>query len=76
MDWGLAFSVVEQGLKLWNTKEARRYLSQVISIRMEYAKEFNRPDRSDLALDRLLDQFTIIAKTFAESTFRDESSSK
>jgi hypothetical protein len=75
MDWSLAFSVVEQGLKLWNTKEGRKYLDQVIRIREEYAKEFNRPDRSDLALDRLLDQFTIIAKTFAESTLRNDPSS-
>lgn len=64
-DLMLALSVLEQGLKLWNTKEGRKYLDQIIRIKREYAKEFNRPDRSDLALDRLHDEYRIIAETFA-----------
>jgi uncharacterized protein YqeY len=75
MDWMLALSVLEQGLKLWNNKEGRKYLDRVIKIRTEYAKEFNRPDRSDLALDRLLDEYRIIARSFTEGAIGNDAAS-
>lgn len=68
MDLSLVLGILEQGLKLWNTVEGRKYLDRVIRLKKEYYEEFNRPDRSDLALDRILDELRIIAGTFASAS--------
>ena len=36
MEWALAFRIIEQGLKLWNSKEGRKYLDEVIKLKREY----------------------------------------
>jgi hypothetical protein len=74
MDWGLAFRIVEKGLSLWNTKEGRKYLDEVIKLKQEYANEFNRKDRSDLALDRIIERLRIIGEAFAESAVGNDAS--
>jgi hypothetical protein len=75
MDWGLAFRIVERGLSLWNTKEGRKYLNEVIKLKQEYYNEFSRKDRSDLALDRILERLRIIGETFAETAIGNDASS-
>lgn len=78
MDLRLALSVLEQGLKLWNHREASRYLNEVISLKQDYFNELNRKDRSDLALDKLSERMRIIAETFATAALsngNDSSSS-
>ena len=78
MDLRLALSVLEQGLKLWNHREASRYLNEVIKLKQEYYNELNRKDRSDLALDRITERLRLIAETFAASAIsngNDSSSS-
>ena len=67
MEWGLALSVLEQGLKLWNTKESRKYLDRVIKLKKEWYEEFNRTDRSQLALDTIQRELRIIAESFANN---------
>jgi hypothetical protein len=67
MDFKLALSVLEQGLKLWNTKEGRKYLDRVIKLKKEWYEEFNRSDRSQLALDNISRELRIIAETFANN---------
>lgn len=67
MEWGLALAVLEQGLKLWNTKESRKYLDRVIKLKKEWYEEFNRSDRSQLALDNISRELRIIAETFANN---------
>lgn len=67
MDWGLAFSVVEQGLKLWNTKEGRKYLDRVIELKRDWHEEFRRSDRSQMSLDKIERELQIIAAAFANS---------
>jgi hypothetical protein len=75
MEWSLAFRIIERGLKLWNTKEGRKYLEEVIKLKQEWHNEFNRKDRSDLALDRILERLRIIGETFAESTVGNDATS-
>lgn len=75
MEWSLAFRIIEQGLKLWNTKDGRKYLDQMIKLKKEYYEELDRPDRSDLALDNILQQLRIIGETFAESAIGNDASS-
>lgn len=65
MEWALAFRILEQGLKLWNTKESRKYLDRVIELKKDWHEEYNRPDRSQLALDSLERELRIIAESFA-----------
>jgi uncharacterized protein YqeY len=67
VEWGLALSVLEQGLKLWNTKESRKYLDRVIKLKKEWYEEFNRTDRSQLALDTIQRELRIIAESFANN---------
>jgi len=65
MEWGLALKILEQGLKLWNTKEGRKYLDRVIKLKKEWYEEYSRTDRSQLALDRIQNELRIIAESFA-----------
>jgi hypothetical protein len=54
----LLFGVLEQGFKLWNTKEGNKYRDRVIELKEEYYEELKKPEniRSQLYLDeRLLD---------------------
>jgi len=67
MDFKLALSILEQGLKLWNTKEGRKYLEKVIALKKAWYEEYNRSDRSQLALDRIERELRIIAETFASN---------
>ena len=76
MNFELALSVLSQGLKLWNTAQARKYLKELMELKEEYYHEFNRPDRSDLNLDRLHDRIKLIATYFAtQSSLGDDASS-
>ncbi len=60
----LLASTVVQGLKLWNTKEGRKYIDKVIDLETEWRKEFNRPDRSQKALDEIEDKMKLLHKVF------------
>lgn len=71
MEWGLAFKILEQGLRLWNTKEGRKYLDRVIKLKKEWHEEFQRSDRSQLALDGIERELRIIAETFASNIGSD-----
>lgn len=66
MTWTLALSLLEQGLKLWNTREARKYLDRVITLKKEWHEEYNRSDRSQMALDKIERELKIIAETFSK----------
>lgn len=76
------FGVLEQGLKLWNSKESTKYLDRVIKIKKEYYEELAKVEfdpfnhehekmdgsafRSQLTLDRLMLELETICQSFAE----------
>lgn len=64
MEWGLAFKILEQGLRLWNTKEGRKYLDQMISLKNSWHQEYQRSDRSQMALDKIEREIKILAEAF------------
>ena len=79
MSVALAFEVVLQGLKLWNTKEARALYDKVFNLRLEWEKEYNKPVmppglksikvdyekyRNNAKLDDIELQLNIIARTY------------
>jgi hypothetical protein len=75
------FGVLEQGLKLWNSKESTKYLDRVIKIKKEYYAELSKLEfdpsneshlkmdgdafRSQLALDRLMLELETICESFS-----------
>ena len=58
MDLGLLLGVLEQALKLWNTKEGRKYLDKYLSLKKEYHEELDKRSQgkrySQLKLDRIM----------------------
>lgn len=66
MELGLILGVLKEGLKLWNAKEATKYLDRVIKLEKEYYDELSRPenDRSQLYLDKRMLELSSIAKNF------------
>lgn len=55
------------GLSLWNTKEQRRYVDQLIAIQKEYRAEDNKDPalRSDAVLDDCEFRLRLLAIAFA-----------
>jgi hypothetical protein len=68
MNLELALGVLKEGLKLWNAKEATKYLDKVIKLEAEYYGILSKPEklRSQLALDKLLREFNSVAKNFVK----------
>ena len=66
MDLNLTLGVLKEGLKLWNAKEASKYLDRVIVLEKEYYEELGKPseDRSDYKLDSILLELRIISQSF------------
>lgn len=70
MDITLALRVLEQGLKLWNTKEGREYLEKFIKLRKDYDSEIDKRSNgrrySQLKLDRIMREFETIGEAFTK----------
>lgn len=66
MDLSLALSILKEGLKLWNNKEATKYIDRVIKLEMEYNDEMSKPldERSDYRIDSILLELRIISQSF------------
>ena len=68
MNLELALGVLKEGLKLWNAKEATKYLDKVIKLEATYYGILEKPERlrSQLALDKCLRELNSIAKNFVK----------
>ncbi len=68
MDLTLVLGLLKEGLRLWNDKQATKYLDKVISLEKEYYEELSKPsdERSDLKLDRCLLELRIISQSFIQ----------
>jgi hypothetical protein len=68
MEIGLILGVLKEGLKLWNTKEATKYIDKIIKLEKEYYAELslNEDERSQLTLDQCLLDINTIAKNFVQ----------
>lgn len=66
MDLALLVGVLKEGLTLWNNKESNKYLDQVIKLEKAYYEELSKPldARSDLKLDEIMLELTIISRSF------------
>jgi hypothetical protein len=65
----LIFGVLAEGLKLWNTKEAHKYLNEVYKLQKDWLSEYSKPreNRSNADLDHIEQQLHIISKLFITS---------
>jgi len=68
MNLELALGVLKEGLKLWNAKEAAKYLDRVTELEKQYYEELSKPElkRSQLRLDSRMRELSIIAKSFVK----------
>lgn len=73
MDIQLILGVLEQGLKLWNSKEADKYISKLVKLKKEWYEEYNKPldQRSDIKLDFIELQLRILCQSFIQAPKRE-----
>ena len=66
MDLNLALGVLKEGLKLWNSKEASKYLDRVIKLEKQYHEEMAKPsdERSDYTIDSIMLELKILSQSF------------
>jgi len=76
MDWSLVFGVLEQGLKLWNSKEADKYIQKMVKLKEDWYEEYNKPlnMRSDVKLDFIELQLRILCQSFIQAPKRENTS--
>lgn len=74
----LLLGVLEQGFKLWNTKEGTKFLDKIINLKMEWYEEYAKPldRRSDRRLDELESELRIIAESFIQTSGAKNASSR
>lgn len=74
----LILGVLEQGLKLWNSHEATKYLDKLIALKKDWYEEYNRPieERSDLTLDSIELELRILAESFIQASSRKDVADK
>lgn len=65
----LLFGVLEQGLKLWNSKEGRKYLDRVIKLKKEWHEEYIKSldVRSDDKLDGIEYELRVLSESFVQA---------
>lgn len=70
------FGTLEQGFKLWNTKEGNKYRDEVIALRQEYSDEMLKPDedQSDLVIITIQRRMLVLSETFIQ--FKPDSSNQ
>jgi hypothetical protein len=66
MEINLFLGVLKEGLKLWNDRQATKYLDRIIALEKEYHEELNKPDeeQSDYKLDSIMLELTLISQSF------------
>lgn len=72
MDVKLVLSILEQGLKLWNSREANKYIDKMTKLKEEWYEEYNKPleDRSDMRLDDIELRLRILCQSFVQTPKR------
>lgn len=69
MDIQLILGVLEQALKLWNSKESDKYIAKLVSLKKDWYEEYNKPlgKRSDVKLDYIELQLRILCQSFIQA---------
>jgi hypothetical protein len=61
------FKTLAAAFSIWDTKEKRKYIDELMDLKKDYYEEFNKPmdQRSDAELDDLERKLRILADAFA-----------
>lgn len=64
----ILFGVLLSGLKLWESKDSRKYIDKVIELRTSWMAEYAKPrgERDNEALDEIESTLYLISKAFSE----------
>jgi hypothetical protein len=76
MDYiSVILSLADTGLKLWQQKDARKYIDQLIELKQEYYNEINKPEgtRDDARLDRIEFRIKLLCDSFTSSAGQQNS---
>lgn len=70
----LLFSVLLQGLKLWNTKESSKYIDELYELRKDWTEEYDKPrnQRSNAKLDDIESRLHLLGRIFIDSTGKEK----
>jgi hypothetical protein len=70
MNLAVVFAVLEQGLKLWASKESHKYIDQLVKLKVRWHEEYNKPEnkRSDVALDAIELHLRVICESFVNAS--------
>ncbi len=66
----------EAGLSLWNTKESRKYLDELIELKQEWHDVYNTDPIDDDTLTRIELRMRILADSFASEVGAENSENK
>ena len=68
MDLSLTLGLLKEGLKLWNNKEATKYIDRDIKLEKAYHDEMAKPldERSDLRINDVLLQLRVLSQSFIQ----------
>jgi len=66
----VVFEVLAQGLKLWASKDATKYIDQMVKLKMRWHEEYSKPEniRSDVALDSIELHLGVLCRAFIDSS--------
>jgi hypothetical protein len=66
---------VEAGLKLWGTKEGRKYLDEILELKQDWVNEYNKEthERSDAKLDLIEQRIMLISELFSSKIGNEDS---
>jgi hypothetical protein len=78
MNLGVIFGVLGEALKLWNSKEASKYIDQMLKLKARYYEEYSKPPniRSDVALDAIELHLKHLCEAFVNATQSKDSQNK
>ena len=67
------FKVLGSGLAIWESKEKRKYLDELISLEKDYYAEYNKEISDDAVLDGIRFKLQLIGKAFSSKVGNENS---
>lgn len=68
MEIDVVFRVLEQGLKLWNSKESTEYMDKTAKLKKRWYEAYNAPQRDHNKLDDIELELRILSAAFIKAS--------
>ena len=69
----LLFKVLESGLSLWKTKEARKYIDEVIELKKEWYEAYEQIPMDIGRISRIERKLRLLSETFTSAVGSENS---